>query len=1837
MIMKRLLTILALFFCAYFMGVSAFGQCTGTPPDISICPSPSPVNTNPGQCSYQIQVTDNWYPNGVSDVEDPIGPWTYSLTVNLNGTSYSYGPLPAINLTSLPPLPKGLNTFFWTVTDPDGCSDNCFYQVTVVDNIPPVLSSISNKTPNATATDAATCKYVHGDNLWNPVATDNCPGVEPPTYTVTGPGGASPSTGTSLNGVTFNLGVSTVTWTVSDNASPANTSTSSFTVTVVDGTPPVIPTIADATGQCTVTVTAPTTTDNCAGTITGTTANPLTYNTQGTHTITWSFTDGVNTVTATQNVIVDDTQPPAIPTIASATGQCTVTVIAPTTTDNCAGTITGTTSDPLTYNTQGTHTITWSFTDGNGQTVTTTQTVIVDDTQPPAVPTIANETGQCSVTVTAPTTTDICAGTITGTTTDPLTYNAQGTFSITWSFTDGNGQTVTATQTVIVDDTAPPVIPTLAVATGECSVTVVAPTTTDICAGIITGTTSSPLVYTVQGTYSITWSFTDGNGQTVTATQSVIVDDVTSPVIPTIANATGECSVTVPIPTTTDNCLGTVNGTTTSPLVYNAEGTYSITWSFTDGNGQTVTATQSVIVDDVTPPIIPTIADAVGQCSVTVPVATTTDNCLGTVNGTTTSPLVYTAQGTYSITWTFTDGNGQTVTATQAVIVDDTTPPAIPTIANASGECSATAAAPTTTDNCSGTITGTTTDALTYNTQGAHIITWSFTDNNGQTVTATQTVLVDDITSPVPNVASLPTITAQCTANPSIPTATDNCVGAVTATTTTVFPVSASTTIIWVYDDGNGNTTTQTQNIVINDVTAPDPTVASLPTITGECPTLTTPTATDNCLGLISATTSSPTSFNTDGTYIVTWTYTDGNNNSSTQLQIVIVNDITAPVPDVASLPNIVGSCTNLIPPTATDACKGSITATTSNPLSYTIDGTYAVTWTYSDGNGNSVTQTQTVIVDDIIAPVPNVANIDYVGTCITLTAPTATDACVGPVTGTTTDPTTYNVDGTHIVTWTYSDGNGNTSTQLQYVVVDDVTAPVPAITSLPNLTAQCSITPTAPTATDNCYGTVTATTATTFPITTQGTTLVTWVYDDGNSNTTTQTQTVIIDDITAPVPNVASLPNLTGECSVTVTTIPTSTDNCVGLLTASTSNPLIYNTQGTYTITWSYDDFNGNISTQTQTVIVDDVTAPIPNVASLPTLTGECSVNVTVTPTAIDNCIGAVTATTTSPLNYTVEGTYVITWTYNDGNGNVGTQTQTVIVDDITAPVPNIASLPDVSEECVTLTPPVSTDNCEGNITASTADPLSYNSDGTYIVTWTYDDGNGNTTTQTQNVFIDDVTAPVPTQSNIDYSGECVTLTVPTASDNCVGQIDGTTTDPITYDLDGTYVVTWTFDDGNGNSATQTQTVIVNDISIPVIPILSNAVAQCDTTISAPVALDNCVGSVTGTTSDPLTYSNQGTYTITWVFDDTNGNTVTATQTVIIDDVTNPTIAAPATVDVYPNTIGCVATGIDLGVPTTADNCQVTSVVNNGLSVYPLGSTTVIWTVTDIGGNIATATQIVNVLPPASTIDTVACDTYVAPDGLDLTDSGSGTYTVVLEGASTFGCDSTITINLTLNQSTTSTITLSACETYTAPDGAVYENSGQYTAIIQNVAGCDSTITINLTIDSIETTAIELNDLVFSALQGTQVQYQWISCDNGYSAINGATQQSFDVSQYPLPSGNYAVVLTNNTCVDTSECVNISIETIIPQLVTPNGDGNNDVFEIQGIYDHPNNVLEIYNRWGSLVYRQEGYQNTWGGECTEGLSFGGNILPTGTYFYILDLGDNDGAKPSKGYIFLTK
>jgi len=154
-----------------------------------------------------------------------------------------------------------------------------------------------------------------------------------------------------------------------------------------------------------------------------------------------------------------------------------------------------------------------------------------------------------------------------------------------------------------------------------------------------------------------------------------------------------------------------------------------------------------------------------------------------------------------------------------------------------------------------------------------------------------------------------------------------------------------------------------------------------------------------------------------------------------------------------------------------------------------------------------------------------------------------------------------------------------------------------------------------------------------------------------------------------------SGLPTITGECSASVTA-PIATDICAGPITGTTTDPTTYTAQGTYTVHWTYTDGSGNSSTQTQTVIVKDVTKSVPTMTRLPDVTGECSATIAAAPTANDNCSGVITGTTSDALSYTTQGEHIVTWSYDDGNGNIEMQTQTVIVKDVTKPVPALATL---------------------------------------------------------------------------------------------------------------------------------------------------------------------------------------------------------------------------------------------------------------------------------------------------------------------------------------------------------------------------------------------------------------------------------------------------------------------------------------------------------------------------------------------------------------------------------
>ena len=95
-----------------------------------------------------------------------------------------------------------------------------------------------------------------------------------------------------------------------------------------------------------------------------------------------------------------------------------------------------------------------------------------------------------------------------------------------------------------------------------------------------------------------------------------------------------------------------------------------------------------------------------------------------------------------------------------------------------------------------------------------------------------------------------------------------------------------------------------------------------------------------------------------------------------------------------------------------------------------------------------------------------------------------------------------------------------------------------------------------------------------------------------------------------------------------------------------------------------------------------------------------------------------------------------------------------------------------------------------------------------------------------------------------------------------------------------------------------------------------------------------------------------------------------------------------------------------------------------------------------------------------------------------------------------------------------------------------------------------------------------------------------------------------------------------------------------VPKGFSPNGDATNDTWIIAGIRAYPNNTVTIFNRWGNIVYRVQGYDNlntVWRGQARQGITPVGTSLPDGTYFYVINLNHPDSTQPLNGYIILKR
>ncbi|MCC6700699.1 MAG: T9SS type A sorting domain-containing protein, partial [Fluviicola sp.] len=214
----------------------------------------------------------------------------------------------------------------------------------------------------------------------------------------------------------------------------------------------------------------------------------------------------------------------------------------------------------------------------------------------------------------------------------------------------------------------------------------------------------------------------------------------------------------------------------------------------------------------------------------------------------------------------------------------------------------------------------------------------------------------------------------------------------------------------------------------------------------------------------------------------------------------------------------------------------------------------------------------------------------------------------------------------------------------------------------------------------------------------------------------------------------------------------------------------------------------------------------------------------------------------------------------------------------------------------------------------------------------------------------------------------------------------------------------------------------------------------------------------------------------------------------------------------------------------------------------------------------------------------TTSTVSYFACDSIEINGeifNQSGTYNQTLTNAA--GCDSLLTLQLTINQTTYSSISESACGSYTwSANNQTYTTSNVYTTTLLNTAGCDSVLTLNLTIDPIPTgQIINSSDTLLSVFGADN--YQWINCTTN-APIQGETSDVF----YPSSNGSYAVIMTTNAgCSDTTDCMLVSSLSVLSNLnqevkIYPNPSNSGIVnIDATGIVGE----LEVFNYFGQLIY----------------------------------------------------
>ncbi len=657
------------------------------------------MNIIPNTCAANYTIIDPITDNCVAT-------WGYSYTGATFGSGSGIADGSNSNVIS---FNKGLtNVTLNGIDEGSNTAVTVSFTVTVIDNQIPTLTCPSNQTPTMLP-NACLATYTFADPIY-----DNCPGVTW-GFALTGATVSSNSgisDGASINNVSFNPGITTVTFSGIDASSNLAT-TCSFTVTVTDNQPPTFtcptpPLVLNTTGNNNCEVLIPnlvamvSPSDNCglatvpvvqsvaAGAYTGVshgstipvtlTVTDASSNTAGC-TVTFTVNDyDAPVLTCPNNIVQGNTLN---------TCQAAVTFTLPTPTDNCTGaTLLSSHASGSTFNV-GTTTVTLTATDGVDNSTSCSFTVTVNDTQPPVAVCPSNITqpassGQCSAAVsfTVPPASDNCTGNPLEFALTPSGSNFNvGTTTVQVIASDASSNTGTCSFTVTITDNQPPVANcppniTQTLGTGVCNTAVnfTLPTANDNCGATSVAVPASGSTFNL-GTSTVTVTATDAANHTSSCSFTVTLNGTQPPTANCPLNITqpvnvGQCFATVNyiLPAPSDDCGATSVAVPASGSGFNI-GTTTVLVTATDAAGNTGTCSFTVTVPN---PVTPLINGTPNGCGIVTLMASGGSSYLWSGGNTPNQALnSFTTTGTYSVT--VTNGSGCTNTASVAVTVTPVT------------------------------------------------------------------------------------------------------------------------------------------------------------------------------------------------------------------------------------------------------------------------------------------------------------------------------------------------------------------------------------------------------------------------------------------------------------------------------------------------------------------------------------------------------------------------------------------------------------------------------------------------------------------------------------------------------------------------------------------------------------------------------------------------------------------------------------------------------------------------------------------------------------------------------------------------------------------------------------------------------------------------------------------------------------------------------------------------------------------------------------------------------------------------------------------------------------